>query len=111
MTIGLLLGLLLAIATIAFIAYPLFTGKGLFSTNRGAEADRLADLLARRDGVLRAIADLDFDFQVGKLAESDYRPLRAKYMAQGVAILQELDALGASGVSECEADKRMGCVK
>ena len=79
---------------IAFIAYPLFTG----SRDEPPEApDELDGLIAQRDAAYDAIRDLDFDFQLGKLSQSDYAELREKYKARAATALQQIDALGGNG--------------
>jgi len=53
-------------------------------------------LLANRERVLTQLRDLDFDRTMGKINEVDYAAQRAQLVAEGVAILKQLDALGAA---------------
>jgi len=84
---------ILIIAVLAFIAYP------LFNTTRApiaATSNEMDTLVAQRDAAYDAIRDLDLDFQMGKLSQDDYAPLRDKYRARAAQILQQIDAAGGT---------------
>lgn len=53
-------------------------------------------LVARRDGVVAALRDLDFDYATEKITEEDFQTQRTVLMAEGVAVLKQLDALGVT---------------
>ncbi len=53
-----------------------------------------------------ALRDLDFDHTTGKIADEDYQAQRAGLMGQGVAILKQLDGLGANGHGAGRGDTR-----
>lgn len=97
----------LLIVVIAFVAYPLFT------TQRGSKIETpnaLETLIAQRDSAYDALRDLDFDFQLGKLSQSDYAAMREKYKARAALALQQIDALGggdsqAAGQIEAQVAK------
>jgi hypothetical protein len=86
----------MVIGVIAFIAYPLFTTS---YANLAETSDALETLISQRDSSYDAIRDLDFDFQLGKLSQNDYAPLREKYKARAAETLKEIDALGGDGNS------------
>jgi hypothetical protein len=81
--LAVVLGALLAVVTVAFVARP-------FLAEPEAEDDRLAgrtpaeqerlELLERRDRALGALKELEFDHRTGKIADADYEasvgPLR-----------------------------------
>jgi hypothetical protein len=90
---SLLLGLALFLLVAFIVARPLIEKRGLREKELGP-ADRL---IARRDIILNALRDLDFDHATGKIADDDYAPQRAQLVAQGVAVLKQLDELGAVG--------------
>ncbi len=86
------------IIVIAVIAYPLFSGT---RSQTAKTPNALDGLIAQRDSAYDALRDLDFDFQMGKLSQSDYAALRDKYMARAALALQQIDALlGADGADE-----------
>jgi|GEM_PF-186632 len=103
-----LAALILAGLVIAFIAYPLArateTEEGFAPEVEILSVDTpVEDLLFEHEANLKTLRDLDFDFQMGKLSETDYRELRARYAAQGVAVLQQLDEM-AVGAAQTEAE-------
>ena len=55
------------------------------------EDDRLTELLGRKDAVLKAIKDLEFDYQVGKLSDEDYQLYDQRLRRQAVAVLQQIE--------------------
>jgi predicted RNA-binding Zn-ribbon protein involved in translation (DUF1610 family) len=85
--------LLLTLLTALYVLHPVIRASALGQRyfREAAASDRLADLLARRDAIYQAIRDLDFDHETGKLTAEDHRVMRAQLMAEGVAVLQELD--------------------
>jgi hypothetical protein len=89
-----MIALALVVAVAAYVAAPLTSRSRMMIAPEESPRERL---LAERTTVLVAIRDLDFDFQTGKLLETDYRGLREKYAARGVEILKELDALPDGG--------------
>lgn len=64
-------------------------------------ADPLVELEARRDAIYKAIRELRFDFEVGKVSETDYNIFDTQLKAQAVAVLKEIDALQ---VAEADPD-------
>jgi len=51
------------------------------------------NLNSQKDVAYAALQELDFDFQMGKLSESDYHELRKDYESRAINILKELDKL------------------
>lgn len=96
-----LIAILIA-AVFAFLAYPLFTPT---REENSPSSNALETLIAQRDSAYAAIRDLDFDFQLGKLSESDYRTLRERYKARAASVLQQIDAV--SGDVAASADARI----
>jgi len=98
MDIGsLLLGLALLLVIAFVVARPLIE-----HADTAEQAPNAADqLLAGREQVLTQLRDLDFDHAMSKINEVDYAAQRAHLVAEGVAILKQLDALGlAPGPAE-----------
>ncbi len=93
MDIGsLLLGLALLAVIVFIVARPLIERSG-----PGDEpASSAEQLLGSRERVLVQLRDLDFDNATGKINPEDYAAQRAQLMAEGVAILKQLDALGVN---------------
>ena len=89
-----ILAAIIVLGILAFIAYPLFSAarEDIFET-----PSALDGLLSQRDAEYDALRDLDFDFQMGKLSQSDYTSLREKYKARAAVALQQIDAIGGNG--------------
>jgi hypothetical protein len=92
--IGLVVVMLVVLATVAFIGQPLYAAaiegrrEGRADT---AEADRM-ELEAERDAKLREIRDAELDWRTGKLTEADWQQLDAGLRADAAEILNRLDA-------------------
>jgi hypothetical protein len=57
------------------------------------EDDRLSELLARKDTVLTAIKELEFDYQVGKVSEEDFQRLDQRLRRQAIGLIQQIEKL------------------
>lgn len=55
--------------------------------------ERLAALLARKEAVLAAIRDLEFDHKVGKLTEEDFARYDARLRRQAIVLLQQIEQI------------------
>ncbi|MBI5879519.1 MAG: zinc ribbon domain-containing protein [Chloroflexi bacterium] len=104
--LGVVIGIVLAVAAVVLVALPF----------RAAEDDDasevpLTDLLARREMAYQLLRDLDLDFQSGKLAEDDYRPMHVQALAQAAEIVAQIDAYEASVDDEAEPDETDADVK
>jgi hypothetical protein len=52
-----------------------------------------SSLLAERDRLLTALQELDFDYNLGKVPDTDYPTQRAALLQRGADILRQIDAL------------------
>ena len=73
------------LATIALL--PFVRGAG--SSSDSAADPLLASLQTDRGQLYRQVLELEFDYQVGKLSEADYRELSASLLAQAGELLRE----------------------
>ncbi len=97
MSIAGLFLLIMLFASIAIVVlWPLLQGRDKEAPVAEAEnrtpPSALAQLQARRDAILIAVRDLDFDYQTGKLTEDEYLAQRESLMQQGVDILKQIDS-------------------
>jgi hypothetical protein len=102
MDLQLILPLAIALLAAIFISLPFFTGgKGGPRDESSAAPDprreRLRELHSRKDSLLSAINDIEFDHGLGKLSTPDYKDLSRKYRAEAAQVLKEIDE--ASGRS------------
>ncbi|MBI2871730.1 MAG: hypothetical protein HYY00_00890 [Chloroflexi bacterium] len=86
-----LVALVIVIATIVVVLWPLFRARPTVPTGQSWERDRLDALLSRRDSALDAIRDLDFEYRLGNLSDGDYLELRERYRERAAEVLRRLD--------------------
>ncbi len=57
-----------------------------------SSGEGLSDTMQRRNETLKALKDLELEFEMGKLTREDYEQTRAQLSRQAVEIYKELDA-------------------
>ncbi len=89
---------LLAAAATAFVLQPIF-GKKETWLPAAAAPDRAAlRLHEKRDQLLLALAELDFERDAGKIGAREHRARRSRLLAEAARATAELDALAGTGV-------------
>jgi hypothetical protein len=78
----------LFVLVVLFIAKPLLEKKSVAVSQQ--EHD-LSALLAEKDRTLTTLQELEFDYQLGKIPEQDYPPIRAALMQRGADLLRKID--------------------
>jgi hypothetical protein len=89
----LLVALLASGLAIAWVVRPLYSEHAPAAPPAD---DRLASLVARKDAVLVAIRDLEFDHKLGKLTEEDFARYDARLRRQAIALLQQIEQIAPS---------------
>lgn len=79
---ALIIGFILLGAALVFVSRP-FWEKRKKSTKDSSTAQ-----VSRRESVIAALRDLDFDFKTGKVSEEDYQPLRAQLLAEAAQYVE-----------------------
>ncbi|MBI2847098.1 MAG: hypothetical protein HYX82_04365 [Chloroflexi bacterium] len=95
----------LVAVTLTLVAYPLFVPGGRRRPERAGDS-RMHELLNLKETILSAISELDFDYNLGNLAEEDYRELRRRYEHRAVTVLKSIDELKQSLDEEIEKEVR-----
>jgi hypothetical protein len=95
-------GLLIAIVSVLLVLEPVLraaAGKPVeLAVPLFADSDDEEDpLLRRRDRALAALREIEFDRATGKLSDDDYGSLLAKYQAEALVVLREVDAAKSGG--------------
>ncbi len=101
-----LVALILALLTFAFIIYPLFKQRSP-SADSVVEDEKLQELHSKRNTAYSMLKELEFDFQSGILAEEDYRHLETRYKRKAISILKDTDALEKGTSVEDEIEKHV----
>lgn len=95
---ALLIGTALAVASLCFVLYPLFRaelpGLGVRSgAGAGVGVVRPSnDPRPRQSSAVEALRELEFDRETGKISDSDYEPLKARYTDQALAVMRAGDS-------------------
>ncbi len=100
MNVGaILFGVGVLVGVVAYVAQPLFKRAPGDNLKRASNGTSFAELASRRDAIYALIRELDADFQTGKTNPQDYQTTRERYVAEGVALLKQLDGLSSSDTS------------
>lgn len=94
MTVALILGALLALACVLFVARPFLLDPEAVEDELDeptAEQRRRFELLERRDRALAALKELEFDHRSGKVSNEDYRSLVGGLRRQAAEVLRALE--------------------
>lgn len=87
--------LIIGIVIFLYILQPLLR-KQLQGIGSNLTFDRFSDLHQERERSYIALAELDFDYDCGKISEADYHKLRGELLIETAAILAQIDQLSAS---------------
>jgi len=79
----------------AFVLWPALRGTGE-RWEFSEEDTPLGRLAVRKEVLLGNLADLDFEFAMGKLGDEDYRSLRESLKGQTMKIMEQMDVLASS---------------
>jgi cytochrome c-type biogenesis protein CcmI len=89
LTVALVLGALLAVAAVLFVARP-FLSRGNDRAPVEPPPERLA-LEEERDRALGALKELEFDHRTGKISDEDYGELVGELRRRAADALKALD--------------------
>ena len=90
MWIALLIAVILS--GLAWILMPLTGVRRSWAPQERASIEE--QLLTERGKILRAIKDLEHEFEAGSIVGDEYEELRAEYLAEAAAVYRRLDSLG-----------------
>jgi hypothetical protein len=90
-----LLALIVVGAAVALVAHPILRPPLAAFSTEDTHQQELADWEARKESVLRAIKDLEFDYRVGKVSAEDFQAFSARLKEEAAQILRQIDALRA----------------
>jgi hypothetical protein len=93
LTAALVLGALLAVAAVWFVARPLLREPGRDDALAvpTTEEQRRLELAEERDRALAALKELEFDHRTGKVSDEDYRTLVGELRQAAAQALRALE--------------------
>jgi hypothetical protein len=83
MIAALVVGTLLAIGALAFVLHPLFFGVARTTDRISASTEPTAE-----GGAIAALREIEFDRATGKLSDTDYAQLKARYTREAVLAMR-----------------------
>jgi len=86
LTVGLVA--LIALGAIAYVVRPLWQPRRRL---HDVDDTPLAELIARKDGVLLAIKELEFDYRTKKLSEADFQRDNTRLRHQAIALMKQIE--------------------
>ena len=94
---------ILGIMVLVYITFPLFGRSDIFPEVDPTEA-RMQTLSLEREQSYSALADLDEDYESGKLSEKDYKELRGDLLQETANIISQLETAAKTDV-EAEIER------
>ncbi|HEY66191.1 MAG TPA: zinc ribbon domain-containing protein [Caldilineae bacterium] len=98
------IAILMAVVAMTITAWPIIQGRRERRAEGQGDDITLDELLARRESLLTAIKDLEFDRAVGKIEEEDFQALNAQLRTEAIEVLKQIDQ--RMGVSPSKAVPR-----
>jgi len=96
-----------------FISLPFFRRARSESTGNPGSAlrpdpkmEQLKELNARKESLLSAIKDIEFDYGLGKLSREDYEDLNTRYKIEAAEVLKKMDEI-AQGRPEAPVEDEL----
>jgi flagellar biosynthesis/type III secretory pathway M-ring protein FliF/YscJ len=88
MYISIMLALALGVLALIFVLYPLFRSRFSETPRSDAQAPVEDKEREREQAARSALQEVELDFQLGNIAETDYRALRERYMRRALVSLK-----------------------
>jgi hypothetical protein len=85
---AILIAVVIGLAALFFVVWPLLAKR---VPPYQQQDDRLIDLINRKDVVLAAIKDLEFDFHVGKISAEDFERFNERLRRQAIIYMQQIE--------------------
>lgn len=95
----------LASGVVLFVLFPIFARASEVSQRPTAIAQERRSLSEKKERLYEAIKDVEFEYQAGKLSDTDYKSVRTDCLAQAakvIARLEEIDESDAAGAKATE---------
>ena len=90
-----LAGIVLALATAAFILSPMVRHVQAPLTDGPDLLARLRDLHALKSVAYETLQDVEFDYHAGKISESDFHEMTDRYTREAVRLVQRIEEIEA----------------
>lgn len=81
---------------LVYVLKPLLSKEYIPFDQRDEKTIKLDALISTKNKIYTDIKDLDFEFNIGKMAEEDYRSLRKQSMSEVADVIRQIDSYGVS---------------
>ena len=97
---------ILGVALLVYLGFPIFskTGPQFVETSDDIIEERRRALFQERERSYAALADLDEDYETGKLSDTDYQELRGELLQETGRVIMQLENESLSDV-EAEIER------
>ena len=98
--------LILGVMLLVYLGFPVFSKTGLQNAKMSEDIieERRQTLFQERERSYAALAELDEDYETGKLSEADYRELREALLQETARVIVQLEEESLSDV-EAEIER------
>lgn len=98
--------LILGIALLVYLGLPIFSKTGTQHNTMSEDIieERRRTLFQERERSYAALAELDEDYETGKLSEADYQKLRESLLQETASVIMQLEEESLSDV-EAEIER------
>src|SRR5438874_4919332 len=94
----------LSIGAVALVSAPLRRSQ---QARPASDDGQQRDLLPAREAALRGLRELDFDYRLGNLAETDYHDLRERQKLEAIALLRATNEAPIEDPLQAEIERRV----
>ena len=94
------------ILLLIYLGFPIFskTGPQVIASSEEIVEERRRTLFQERENSYAALADLDEDYETGKLSDADYQELRGELLQETARVIMQLENESLSDV-EAEIER------
>jgi len=85
------IGIIIVLATVLLMIWPALRKPLLSRPRTQIDNGELYDLVIQKDLAFEAINELQRDYEMGNLSESDHEELRSKYEERSILIMKQID--------------------
>jgi len=97
---------LIAIAIVVYISCPLIRKSTSAPAESGLDEEGI-ELLAEQESLNAALADLDFEYESGKVSDEDYQKLRQELLKNVEAISARIESASITSGSETQQKQQV----
>ena len=83
----------IVVLVVGLLLQPVWNKRQKFSLERDDKEIEISDLQRKKRDLFREIKDIELDFHMGKISESDFDELTTSYRKNAMGVMKQLDSL------------------